>query len=216
MFYTIHQSKQDIFQKNALLYDEINTLFPDESGAIWIGTLRGLSCFDPINQGFLGIGPSGNLKLGLPSASVWAFAEDPQQKQLFVATDFAVSVLDRSTGSFQQYYLAKGSENDESSIMSLLYINDHELLVGCTDGLYLLTYYGAAYSFKKVEYKKLENPTNFDRIYRILHYKDSRYFLATKGGVLLYDHAKKNDYQLCPRFQKAKENIRCRCLPFGL
>jgi len=205
--YTIHQSKQDIFQKNALLYDEINTLFPDESGAIWIGTLRGLSCFDPINQGFLGIGPSGNLKLGLPSASVWAFAEDPAQKQLFVATDFAVSALDRSNGSFLQYYLAKGSENDESSIMSLLYINDHEILVGCTDGLYLLSYFGTSYTFKKVAYKKLEDPTNFDRIYRIVHYKDSRYFLATKGGVLLYDHAKKTTVSFVHDAKKPKKTL---------
>ncbi len=205
--YTIHQSKQDIFQKNALLYDEINTLFPDENGAIWIGTLRGLSCFDPINQGFLGIGPSGNLKLGLPSASVWAFAEDPKQKQLFVATDFAVSVLDRSTGSFQQYYLARGAENNESSIMSLLYINDHEMLVGCTDGLYLLTYFGQAYTFKKLEYKKLENPTNFDRIYKILHYKDSRYFLATKGGVLLYDLSKGTTVSFVHDSKKPKKTL---------
>lgn len=189
--YVIHQSKQDIFQKNALLFDEINTLFNDENGAIWIGSLRGLSCFDPVNQGFLGIGPSGNLKSGLPSASVWAFVEDPKGKYVFIATDFAVSMLDRAKGSFQQYYLSKGSENKESSIMSLHYVNDHEILVGCTDGLYLLTYYGTNYTFKKIDYKKVENPTSFDRVYRIIPYENNQYFLATKGGALLYDHTKK-------------------------
>jgi len=186
--YSIIQSKQDIFQKNALLFDEINGLFSDENGVIWIGTLRGLSCFDPVNQGFLGVGPSGNLKQGLPSASVWGFEEDPQATKTFIATDFAISVLDRRSGTFLQYYLNKNSGNKESSIMSLHYVNDHELLIGCTDGLYMLTYYGSSYSFKKIVYKKIENPTSFDKVYRIIPYTNSRYFLATKGGVLLYDH----------------------------
>lgn len=190
--YRIHQSKQDIFQKNALLFDEMNTLFSDENGAIWVGTLRGLSCFDPINQGFLGIGPSGNLKLGLPSASVWAFAEDPESRYVFIATDFAVSMLDRSKGTFQQFYLSKGSDNSETSIMSLHYINDHEILVGCTDGLHLLTYFGSSYSFQKIEYKKIENPGSFDRVYRIIPFENNQYLLATKGGIVLYDHNKKN------------------------
>jgi ligand-binding sensor domain-containing protein/class 3 adenylate cyclase/predicted metal-dependent HD superfamily phosphohydrolase len=205
--YTIRQSKQDIFQKNALLFDEINTLYNDENGAIWIGTLRGLSCFDPVNQGFLGIGPSGNLKLGLPSASVWAMAEDPEAKYVYIGTDFAISVLDRAKGIFQQYYLSKGSENKESSIMSLHYVNDHEILVGCTDGLYLLTYYGSNYSFKKIDYKKIENPTSFDRVYTIVPYDEGRYFLATKGGVLLYDHTKKTFTSFVHNPKKPKTTI---------
>lgn len=205
--YIIHQSKQDLFQKNALLYDAINRLFSDENGAIWIGTLRGLSCFDPINQGFLGIGPSGNRKQGLPSASVWAFAEDPQGKQTFIATDFAVSVMDRASGTFLQYDLAKGSENKESSIMSLHYVNDHEMLVGCTDGLYALSYFGASYSFTKIAYKKIENPTSFERVYRIIPYEENQYFLATKGGVLLYDTKKKTVVSFVHNPKKPKTTI---------
>lgn len=188
--YTIYQSKQDIFQKNALLYDEINKLYLDKTGAIWIGTLRGLSCFDPNNKGFLGVGPSGNLKQGLPSASVWGFAENPDASSLFIASDFAVSNLNRRTGEFEQYYIAKGSGKNETSIMSIFYVNDHELLVGCTDGLYALEYYGAMYKVRKVPFKDLENPASFSKVYRISHYKEDQYFLATKGGALLYSHKK--------------------------
>lgn len=204
--YTIRQSKQDIFQKNALLFDELNTLFSDENGAIWIGSLRGLSCFDPVNRGFMGIGPSGNPKLGLPSASVWAFVEDPQARYAFIATDFAVSVLDRAKGTFQQYAFRQ-NENSESSIMSLHYVSNREILVGCTDGLYLLTYSGPGYAFRKIEYKKVENPTSFDRVYRIVPYDKDRYFLATKGGVLLYDHAKKSFTAFVHDAKKPKSTI---------
>jgi ligand-binding sensor domain-containing protein len=192
--YTIFQSKQDIFQKDALLFDEINKLFCDRSGAIWVGTLRGLSCFNPSNKGFLGVGPSGNLKQGLPSSSVWGFAEDPTGKSVFIASDFAVSHLNRRTGLFDQYYITKGADNDESSIMSLYYVNDHELLVGCTDGLYDLTFHGSAYSVKKIPYKKVENPSSFEKVYRILAYEKDQYLLATKGGVLLFNK-KKNEFK---------------------
>lgn len=205
--YKLRQSKQDIFQKNALLFDEINTLYGDENGAIWVGSLRGLSCFDPINQGFMGIGPTGNLKLGLPSASVWAFVEDPAGNYVFIATDFAVSVLDRAKGSFQHYYLSKDPGSKESSIMSLHYVSDREILVGCTDGLYLLKYAGAGYSFKKIEYKKVDNPSSFERVYRIVPYENNTYFLATKGGALLYDHEKKSFTPFVHNPKKPKTTI---------
>jgi ligand-binding sensor domain-containing protein/class 3 adenylate cyclase/predicted metal-dependent HD superfamily phosphohydrolase len=186
--YVIYQSRQDIFQKNALLYDELNKLFCDQNGSIWIATQRGLSCFDPNNKGFLGVGPSGNLKQGIPSSSVWGFAENPDASSMFIASDFAISHLNRKTGTFDQYYIAKGSGKNETSILSICYINQHELLVGCTDGFYVVDYRGPSYSVKKVPLKKIENPASFDRVYRIAKYKDNFYFLATKGGVLLYNH----------------------------
>lgn len=185
--YTIFQSKQDIFQKDALLFDELNTLFQDENGAIWIGTLRGLSCFDPINQGFLGISPSGNLTQGLPSASVWNFVEDPSGKYAFIATDGAVSKLNRKTGQFEHFYLGKDAVKAESSILSLHWVNANELLVGCTNGFYQLNHGMGGYSFKKLPYKDLENPTNFDKIYCIEQYSKDEYFLGCKGGALLYN-----------------------------
>lgn len=188
--YTIRQSTQDIFQKNALLFDEINELFEDANGMLWVGTLRGLSCFDPANQGFLGIGPTRNLKQGLPSASVWGFDENPEATQLFIATDVGVSQLDRKTGTFRQMDLDKQFASRESSVLSVRYVNDHELLVGCKDGLYVLQYSETSYSFKKIDYK-IANPASFDRVYSILPWKNGKYLLATSGGVLVYDHKTK-------------------------
>ena len=185
--YNIIQSHQDIFQKNALLYDELNKLMWDKNGVIWVASQRGLSCFDPENRGFLGVGPSGNLKQGIPSPSVWGFAEDPKAKSLFVASDFAVSHLNRETGGFEQYYIAKGSGKNETTILSICYVNDHQLLVGCTDGTYLLEFFGPMYKIKKIQLKKIDNPGAFTRVYRIAHYKGEKFFLATKSGVLLYD-----------------------------
>lgn len=186
------QSKQDFFQKNAILFNELTKLYPDKNGSIWIGTLRGLACFDPKNQGFLGIGPSGNLSQGLPSESVWGFAETTTGKSIYVATDFALSKLDRERGRFQQFYLTKGEDNVDKSIVSLHLVNDNRILIGANDGLYDFHENGGVYSFKKIPYKGIENPSSFQRIYCIVPFKNGTYFLATKGGVLLYDDQAKS------------------------
>lgn len=186
------QSKQDFFQKNALLFNELTKLYCDKNGAIWIGTLRGLACFDPQNQGFLGIGPSGNLAQGLPSESVWGFAESPRGESVFVATDFAISKLNRAKGRFEQFYLTKGEDNIDKSIVSIHLVNEQRILVGANDGLYDFTDQKGNYTFKKIPYKGIDNPSSFQRIYCIVPFENNTYFLATKGGVLLYDDKSKS------------------------
>ena len=190
--YQIIQSKQDFFQKNALLFNELTKLYSDRNGALWIGSQRGLSCFDPKNEGFLGVGPSGNLTQGLPSESVWGFAETTDGKNLFVATDIALSKLDREKGKFEQFYFSKGSDNAEKNIISIYLVSDERILVGANDGLYDFVQNGSAYSFQKIPFKGIDNATDFQRIYKILPYKEHRYFLATKGGVLLYNDLDKS------------------------
>lgn len=194
----IHQSTQDIFQKNALLYNALNGLFKDKNGTFWVGTERGLGSFDPLNKGFLGVGPSGDLSKGIPSPSVWCFGEDPLARYLFVGTDNAISRLDKETGKFEQF-LRNGvngfnTELNESTILSCYVIDENTLLIGATDGLYTLkTGRGKGnYSFQKIHYKGIANPSNFERTYRIVRWRDQKYFIATKGGVLLYDHANGN------------------------
>jgi class 3 adenylate cyclase/ligand-binding sensor domain-containing protein/predicted metal-dependent HD superfamily phosphohydrolase len=184
--YNVYQSKKDIFQKNALQYDEISELYGDKTGAIWVATLRGLSCFNPFNQGFLGVGPTGNLKQGLPSPSVWGFAESPSGESCYIASDYAVTQLDRATGVYRQFYINQGDEN-ASSVLSVAYLNPNTLLVGCTDGLYQITHSPNQYEVKKIRYKGIENPSMFEKVYRVVAYDKQSFFLGTKGGVLLYD-----------------------------
>ncbi len=73
---SIFNSTEDIFQKNSLLFNGLSCLYQDNNSKIWVGSERGLSGFDPSRVGFLGIGPSGNLKKGLPSPNVWCFSEE--------------------------------------------------------------------------------------------------------------------------------------------
>ncbi|AEA43547.1 adenylate/guanylate cyclase domain-containing protein [Fluviicola taffensis] len=185
--YRITFSKKDIFQKNGILFNEINELFCDENGTIWVGTLRGLSGFNPKNDSFFGVGPSSNLSLGLPSESVWGFAESKDLSKVYIATDFAVSELNRKTGTFKHYYISKAQDVNDNSIVSIHYLTDEHFLIGANDGLYDLKIKNGTGVYHKVVYKGIDNPLIFQRLYKITPYKESQFFIATKGGVLLYN-----------------------------
>ncbi len=193
----VFNNTQDIFQKNALIFNDINFLFKDASGVFWAGTNRGLSSFDPINEGIMGIGPSGNLETGIPSPNVWCFAEEIKTSCIYIGTDLGVSKYNRQTGKFEQYYrnrnLKNVEEGEETTVLSLYVLNDKQLLVGCMDGFFRLDIYSkTAYSFTKISFEKGLESDKHNKVYAIVKYKDEQFFLGTKSGVVLYDLAKKS------------------------
>ncbi|MES2798576.1 MAG: adenylate/guanylate cyclase domain-containing protein [Bacteroidota bacterium] len=198
---TIFNSKQDFFQKNALLFNEINSLFEDASGTIWIATERGLSSFNPNHHGFLGVGPSGNLELGIPTQTVWSFGEDKAAKLVFVGTDKGISCYNKEKRIFDQFYfsaeLLKELGVTETVVLCMEIISAKEILVGTANGFLRLEIYGPkSYRFSKIKYfKSPEEEQRHNRIYKILKYDDESYFLATKSGAVLYN-SKKNKSQL--------------------
>jgi ligand-binding sensor domain-containing protein/class 3 adenylate cyclase/predicted metal-dependent HD superfamily phosphohydrolase len=188
----IYNSTQDVFQKNGLLFNDINTLFCDKSGTIWVGTDRGISSFDPKNQGFLGIGPSGNLQRGIPTPNVWSFAEDKAGINCFIGTDVGVSKLNKRTGKFEQYYRDNSQsitgESSERAVLSIHFLKENQLLVGCVDGLYQLTIENTTkYTYKRLDYLSPAESKKHVRIYSMLHWKEEQYFIGTKSGVVLVD-----------------------------
>jgi ligand-binding sensor domain-containing protein/class 3 adenylate cyclase/predicted metal-dependent HD superfamily phosphohydrolase len=186
----IYRSTQDVFQKHSLVYNAINVLMKDKNGTFWVGTERGLSSFDPLNQGFYGVGQSEDLTKGLPFASIWSFAEENSGRYIFIGSDNCVSRYDQRTGLFNQYFkkINTAKKSNNFSILSIYAFSANNILVGTGDGLYSLTISGEnTYSFNKIEFKGVQNPSNFERIYSIGKWKENKFFLATKGGVLLFE-----------------------------
>jgi ligand-binding sensor domain-containing protein/class 3 adenylate cyclase len=186
------QSSEDIFQKNALSFNEINVLFKDQAGTFWVGTERGLGSFDPRNKGFLGVGPSGNLELGIPTPSVWCFGEDSESKYTFVGTDSGISRYNRKSGKFEQYYRnkkgSKGLDNQAASVLSMHVLDKNNVLAGCVDGLFLLTINeSGSYVFNDVKVFSNKESLGHAKIYSIVKWKGDKFFLGTKNGVVLYD-----------------------------
>lgn len=195
---SIFSNTSDAIQRNSLLNNTINVLFKDKSGVFWVGTNQGMGSFDPINIGFIGIGAAADQANGIQSSNVWSFGEDKNQKYIYIGTDNAVSQYDQKTGKFRHFFKHKKGNNEreilETSILSMHVIDENNLLVGTTDGLFNLKITRNDYAYTRVAYKQVENPGNYDRIYSIAWWKEKKYFLASRGGVLLYDAAK-NSFQ---------------------
>lgn len=205
---TISQSTEDIFQKNALLFNEIAAVYQDHSGSMWLATRRGLSNFNPLQKGFLGIGPSGNLAKGLSNPSVWSFTETENGRFLYIGTDNALSRLSLETGDFTHYFRYKEDRfksSGEQAILSLFAINDYNVLMGCADGLYQLLVDQNGYTVNEIKIEK-ESFTN-TRIYKIVPYDRDRVFLATRDGVILYNHRTGNQQFFEHDPKKPQESI---------
>jgi ligand-binding sensor domain-containing protein/class 3 adenylate cyclase/predicted metal-dependent HD superfamily phosphohydrolase len=217
--FSLHQdgaiihSTQDIFQRNTLLYNNINCIFEDKNQTIWIGTSRGISGFNPLNQGFLDITVSANLENGLPSPNVWSVAESPNNELLYIGTDIGVSRFDKKNKRFAHYFRTQLSnnryeDNSETAVLDVLYINENRLLIGSMDGFYeLIIQPNNQYSFKTPTFidKKIVDAHN--RVYHILQYDQNRYFLATKTGVLLVDFHKKTVTEFVNNPKEPKQSI---------
>jgi ligand-binding sensor domain-containing protein/class 3 adenylate cyclase/predicted metal-dependent HD superfamily phosphohydrolase len=185
----IYNNVQDLFQKHALLFNDINTLFRDGNGTFWVGTERGLSSFNPSSQGIMGIGPSANLQQGIPTPNVWSFGEDNSLRYLFIGTDDGVTRFDKSNGKFEQYYREKigstGSEIVERAVHSIEVLSENRMYVGCSDGLFELKINSPGnYRFQQPAFLKDVSFINQKRIYSIFKWREDEYFLGTKAGVL--------------------------------
>ncbi len=203
------QCTQDVFQKNALLFNEINCLYRDFSGVIWVGTGRGISSFDPINQGFLGIGPSGNLDHGIPASTVWSFAEHAKGNYLFVGTDVGVSRMNRNTGRFEQFYRNANQESSsENAILSMYALNENHVLITAVDGIFELKITDKnTYRFEKLSFIDDALAKKHKRAYRIKKYSENKYFVATSEGVLLLDFAKRKVQEFVHDKKNSKKSI---------
>lgn len=185
----IHQSTEDLFQKTALPTNATNLIFRDNSGFLWIASQRGISVFDPANKEILGVGPSGNEDGGIPTPSVWSFAESSSARYIYIGTDNGVSRYDSKTGKFRQFYrkLHTTQFSNEISVLSIMPIDDQLLLIACTDGVFELHVNAESYSYEKIKYAKNEVETGHQRSYSIAHLEGTTYLIATKEGALTYD-----------------------------
>lgn len=193
--WSINQYTEDLFRKDALLFNGLNALFKDKNGSIWVGSERGLSSFDPNNKGFMGIGPSDNPEKGLPVANVWSFGESPDKSYIYIGTDDGISRLHTATRKLEHFSrsVKYPLEKDKSVVLSLHAITNDKILVGCLDGLYLLEINSTtSYSYSPLSFLDPINANKHDRTYAIIPYIENQYFLATRSGVVLINLIKRS------------------------
>jgi ligand-binding sensor domain-containing protein/class 3 adenylate cyclase/HD superfamily phosphodiesterase len=203
-------STSDIFQKNSLISNNLTYLFKDNIGKIWVGSERGISSFDPYRTGFLSIGPSANLSKGLPSPNVWSFASSKNSTNLFIGTDVGVSRWNRQTGTFDQFNRIIGkttnSQTGKEVVLCIHELSKNKLLIGSLDGLYELNILAENnYQYKKIDFNSKTQVQKHERVYSIVPFSKDEYFLATNGGVVLYNY-KTRKSEVFEHNQKDKQN----------
>jgi class 3 adenylate cyclase/ligand-binding sensor domain-containing protein/predicted metal-dependent HD superfamily phosphohydrolase len=194
--YAIYHYRQDIFQKNTLLNDQTTRLFIDRDGQLWLGTQRGFGTFNPNYLGFLGVGPSGNLEQGLPTPSVWGFAEDEMNNSIYIGTSNGISRIDTKKNIFNHFYRESQSNlirKVDMPALSIFPVNSKEVLVGCLDGLHKLVIDEidpTNYSYTSIPHEKNVSLDYGRVVYQIIRLDDTKYWLATRGGICIYDSEK--------------------------
>ncbi len=196
-------------EDNFLVYNSINSIYEDRNKNIWVATSRGISTFNPVNQGFLAITTSLDPKLGLPSPSVWSITEDNIARNLYIGTDLGVSKYDRLKREFSHYIRKdKTSKNSEVAILDIHYITDNHLLIAAEDGVYeLFIESNGSFKYTPVKFISEDIYNRHDKVYKIIKYKTDSYFLATKSGALLIDLKKKKTQEFVNDIKNPKESI---------
>ena len=216
--WSINQYTEDLFRKDALLFNGLNALFKDKNGSVWVGSERGLSSFDPNNRGFLGIGPSDNPEKGLPVSNVWSFGESPDKTYIFIGTDDGITRLNVNTRKLEHFSRSSQNplEKEKSVVLSLHAVSNNKILVGCLDGLYQLDINSSdSYSFSSLNFLDPISANNHDKTYSIVPYLENQYFLATRSGVVLVDLSKRTAITFEHNQKKPNETISLGACRYG-
>lgn len=165
-------------------WHRIRSVHTDQSGDLWIGSYEGLlrvrqhqvidSYTEDYNANFY--------------KRVYAFAEDPERKQLWVASWKGVSLIDLKDGSLLPF--AKQKSLERFNIRNIYFLSNTLYLCTEKDGLILLKN-GEMSAFDK------SNGLLDNSVYDIFHTeKSGKTWIATHSGVTVWDSESGEIYYL--------------------
>ncbi len=160
----IHPSKQ-ISTTNGLPNNQVEAIFKDSRGIIWVGTQNGLSKIE-----------NGNItnfyvEDGLCHNAVWDIVEDSKGNLWFGTYGGGIAKYDG-----KRFTIIKSNETLNSSHVRKLFIYKNKLLVGTEKGLYII-------DLNTNNFQEFE--TNHDRfqIMDFILYKDEVYIAVYTSGI---------------------------------
>ena len=200
----------DYFQKNAIADNHVNFIFKDLRGVIWAGSNRGISSYNPMQREFVSVGISTFPQKGLNTLTVWNFAKNESNGNLYVATDKGISLFNTQDRRFYHYSRSKVNEAQLTAHPSLSLYEEFygSLLIGSDDGLQRLSIDTTNYnefSFTKIK-MPADKPPGFDIIYSIQPFEKDIFLLGAKGGVAVWKQTT-NEWKFLVHKQNDGETI---------
>lgn len=176
----------DSKNKNSLIDNNINTLFEDDDGILWIGTSGGISRFDDQTETFTSFKNEPLNTNSISSNFVYAIYKD-LSGILWCGTYWGgIDKLDFKAKRFEhiQKNISSSSKLAENNFQAVLELDDNTILIG-TWGDGLIIYDRTRKSFKNFYYNP-DHPNSISNNYIRTIYKDKNdvIWIGTYGGGL--------------------------------
>lgn len=175
---------------NGLPNNQIQCLFKDRYGFLWIGTNNGLSQYD--GYSFRNFLHNPNDPTSLPSNDVRSISED-QSGRLWVGLWGGVATFDQTTQKFSVIKLPFEHSNDR--IMHILCDSKNRLWISTTEGNYLFTIQGKLIKHWRAGKGKHDLP--HDHIVQTLEDASGNIWITGRCGLCRFREATM-DYEVIP------------------
>ena len=173
----------DFSRNNSLPSNNINSLYKDATGTVWIGTTKGLSAIGENTNALHSIGTSSNTLFGLTSENVWSFYA--QKNALFIGTDLGISKYNSTTGQFTHYpFKGINKKAKDYTIMDIEPLDETHFFLTGFEGLFMFDSFRGTYTNLRSKNELLID--RHRKFYAAVRNKNEL-LIATAHGVLSYD-----------------------------
>jgi ligand-binding sensor domain-containing protein/signal transduction histidine kinase len=179
-----------ITTEQGLSHSDVDAIYQDSRGFIWLGTRYGLNRYDGVKFTVYRNNPGDSNSIS--SNTIRSIYED-RDKRLWIGTTYGLNRFDASKNIFIKYKNVPGNSKTISSntITSIFQDSDHHLWIGTSSkGLNLFDEKNTAF----IHYRHKKNdPTSIstDSVNCVYQDKAGRLWVGTQNGLNLYNHITK-------------------------
>ena len=193
-YYNINFKKYTV--NNGMPSDDVECIFQDSRGYIWIGTRFGLSVFDGHQFRNFHFDPNDPNSLG--GSRVLQIAEDSHGELWMAIENYGLSRLDRKTFRFENFRIPIKKDIEERFINTLFVENDRSIWIGTQKGV--STFDPAT---KTYQMERILNPSpDGNEIISIKKDSSGVIWAATYTGDVLYKDRRIGAFKPIPRSEK--------------
>ena len=144
--------------------DDVECIFQDSQGYIWIGTRFGLSVFD--GQRFRNFQFDPNDPKSLGGSRVFQITEDKDGALWMAIENFGLSKLNRRTFTFENFCIPIKNAPEDRYINTLLIENDRRIWIGTENGISVFDPVSKTYQAEKTTSWQVQTTREHPRLFR--------------------------------------------------